>query len=220
MPSSRSCGVSCLNRSIRMLHFFRRKKVTLPPPNDRIERLASKIAELAAKDTEMKTFGASTFGHGHHCRMNPVLPLDELSWFEREFDVQLPQDYADFLTQIGNGGVGPYYGLYSLAESVADDPGHKCRAFLASPFPLTDFFNPCDDDATAPDQELFDDRYICGSIVLSHQGCGYYDRLVITGPQAGQVWSDGRVSDQGITPLNCDFYAWYDRWVTQAIYDL
>jgi hypothetical protein len=188
--------------------------------NERMEGLAAKIAELAAKDTEMKTFGASTYGRGHLYRMHPVLSLAELANFEREYDVQLPKDYADFLTQIGNGGIGPYYGLYSLAESVADDPGHRCRGFLASPFPLTEFFNPHDENNNANDDEFFDDRYISGSIVLSHQGCGYYDRLVITGPQAGQVWSDGRVSDQGIAPLGCDFYTWYDRWLTDALYSL
>lgn len=191
-----------------------------PTRNERIERLAAKIVDLAAKDTEMKTFGASTFGHGHHYQMNSVLSVDELADFEREFDVQLPNDYADFLTQIGNGGIGPYYGLYSLDQAVSDDPGHKCRGFLASSFPLTEFFNPFDVDNDVTDDGLFDDGYICGSIVLSHQGCGYYDRLVITGPQAGQVWSDGRVSDQGIAPLGCDFYTWYDRWVTDAIYKL
>jgi len=203
-----------------VFEFFRRHKVTTSAPNDRMERLAVKIAELAAKDTEMKTFGASTFGQGHQYRMNAVLPVDELASFEREYDVQLPQDYADFLTQIGNGGIGPYYGLYSLAQSVADDPRHKCRGFLASPFPLVEFFNPHDEEENATDDALFDDRYICGSIVLSHEGCGYYDRLIITGPQAGQVWSDGRVSDQGIAPLGCDFYTWYDRWLTDAIADL
>jgi len=185
-----------------------------------MERLAAKIAELAAKDKAMKTFGASTFGHGHHYKMNPVLSVDALAAFEREYDVQFPKDYADFLTQIGNGGIGPYYGLCSLAQSISDYPGHKCRAFLASPFPLTEYFNPRDEDESATDDELFDDPYICGSIVLSHEGCGYYDRLVITGPQKGQVWYDGRVSGQGIAPLRCDFYTWYDCWVTDALFAL
>ena len=148
------------------------------------------------------------------------MSLDDRDYFQREYDVQLPQDYADFLTQIGNGGTGPYYGLCSLAKSVDDYPGHKCRAFLAAPFPLTERFNPCDDDNNKNDDDFFHDRYICGSIVLSHQGCGYYDRLVITGPQAGQVWSDGRVSDQGIAPLGCDFYTWYDRWLSDSISQL
>jgi hypothetical protein len=113
-----------------MFRFLRRNNVTPVPASERMQSLAAKITELVARDTEMKTFGASTF------------------------------------------------------------------------------------------DELFDDRYICGSIVLSHQGCGYYDRLVIIGLQAGNVWSDGRVSDQGIAPLGCDFYMWYDRWLTDAIYDL
>jgi hypothetical protein len=194
--------------------------MTTSGSNERMERLAAKIAELASKDTGMKTFGASIYGHGHHYRMHPLLPVAELADFEREYDVKLPEDYADFLTQLGNGGVGPYYGLYSLAESIADDPRHKCRGFLTSPFPLAEFFNPYGENEDANDDELFDDRYITGSIVLSHQGCGYYDRLVITGPQAGRVWSDGRVSDQGIAPLGCDFYTWYDRWVTDALNEL
>ncbi len=121
-----------------MFPFLRRKNKTLSSPSDRIERLAAKIADLAAKDTGMKTFGAE---RGHQYRMNDVLQIDALSNFEREYDVQLPKDYADFLTYIGNGGIGPYYGLYSLNQSVTDDPGHKCRAFLASPFPLVAFFN-------------------------------------------------------------------------------
>ncbi|XZE36087.1 SMI1/KNR4 family protein [Pirellulaceae bacterium SH501] len=101
-----------------MFQFLRRHKVTTTSAsNERMERLAAKIAELAAKDIEMKTFGASTFGHGHRYRMNPVLPIDDLANFEREYDVRLPKDYADFLTQIGDGGIGPYYGLYSLAQS-------------------------------------------------------------------------------------------------------
>jgi hypothetical protein len=201
---------------------FLRRATTLPTgeSDDRIDRLAAKIGELTSRDTQMDTFGASTYGHGHHYRTNDMLTVDDLANFEREFNIKLPQDYASFLTRIGNGGVGPYYGLYSLNDAVTDDPGHKCRNFLATPFPLTEFFNPFDDDDDATDDDLFDDQYICGSIVLAHQGCGYYDRLVITGPQAGQVWSDGRVSDQGIAPLGCDFYTWYDRWVTDANYNL
>lgn len=185
-----------------------------------MQRLAAKIEELAVKDVEMKTFGASTYGGGHHYRMNPVLPIEDLTNFEREYGVQLPKDYADFLTEIGNGGTGPYYGLCSLDQSVADDPGHRSRGFLATPFPLTAAFNPYDEYENATDDVLFDNQFICGSTVLSHQGCGYYDRLVITGPQAGQVWTDGRVSDQGLAPLGCDFYTWYDGWLTESLNEL
>ncbi len=35
---------------------------------------------------------------------------------EADFNIKLPDDYVYFLTEIGNGGAGPYYGLYSLDE--------------------------------------------------------------------------------------------------------
>ena len=204
-----------------MFRFFRRTTAKQPAVSgDRIDRLAAKIAELAARDKKMTTFGASTHGYGHHYRMKPVISEAEVACFEQEYDVQLPKDYVAFLTRIGNGGIGPYYGLYSLAASVSETAGQKRRSFLSSPFPLTEAFNPFDENKDASDDELFDERHIFGSIVLSHEGCGYYDRLVITGQQAGQVWVDARASDSGILPLNCDFYTWYDRWVTDSIGNL
>jgi hypothetical protein len=135
--------------------------------------------------------------------------------FEAEYAIRLPPDYREFLTIIGNGGAGPYYGLYSLEQAVSDEPHHKSRMCLAEPFPLTEAFNPYSEETS--DDEIFDDRYICGTVVLAHQGCGYYDRLVVTGPQFGQVWSDGRVSDQGLVPCNLDFYKWYDYWLIDSL---
>ena len=37
--------------------------------------------------------------------------------FEEKHNLLLPEEYKFFLTQIGNGGAGPYYGLYSLDEA-------------------------------------------------------------------------------------------------------
>jgi len=186
-----------------------------PEKIDRIGILAEKLRELASQDSEFKVFGASTFGTGHHYRLNPPIDLRDLAAFEAEFTVELPADYRDFLLRVGNGGAGPNYGLYSLDGAVTDAPGHKSRDFLAAPFRLTTAFNPYSEDASHED--LFGDQWICGSVILSHQGCGYFDRLVITGPQRGQVWTDGRVGDQGIFPLQCDFYEWYDHWLADSL---
>ena len=206
-----------------MFDFLRPRKKTsneqIPKPHDRIESLAAKIAELSSRDAEMTTFGSSNYGSGHHYRMREVLSIKELVAFESAFDVQLPRDYAAFLLKIGNGGIGPYYGLYSLSQSLSEDDGDWIREFLTSPFPLTALFNPCEVDDPATQDDPYD-RNLCGSIVLSHHGCGYYDRLVITGPQAGQVWSDFQAADQGIVPLHCDFYEWYDEWLNDSLRNL
>ena len=59
---------------------------------------------------------------------------DSLQNFEKYFRIKLPIDYKNFLTQIGNGGSGPAYGLLPLAdwdiELEIDD-----NNFLATDFP-------------------------------------------------------------------------------------
>lgn len=182
---------------------------------DRILELATRLRELASRDSQLKIFGAAS-GHGY--RLNAVMKPAELTAFETEYAVQLPSDYRDFLLRIGNGGAGPYYGLYSLQAAVSEQPHHKSRAFLAAPFPHTAACNPWSE--MDEDDDDLDDRYMCGSIVLAHQGCGYYDRLVITGPQRGKVWADGRGSGQGLKPLDCDFYGWYHNWLVDSLAEL
>jgi hypothetical protein len=60
-----------------------------------------------------------------------------------------------------------------------------------------------------------------GTIPLSHQGCGYYDLLVVNGPDAGRVWFDDRASDGPISPHVDDagrttFDRWYLTWLERA----
>ncbi|MDQ8705210.1 hypothetical protein RCO28_22315 [Streptomyces sp. LHD-70] len=49
--------------------------------------------------------------------------------------------------------------------------------------------------------------------MLSEQGCGIFDRLVVTGPRAGEVW---RIDPDwgGFVPLATGFRAWYGAWLS------
>ena len=53
------------------------------------------------------------WGHAH--LFNPVLPLEELEAWEELAEAALPEDYRTYLTQLGNGGAGPAYGLFPLS---------------------------------------------------------------------------------------------------------
>lgn len=60
-----------------------------------------------------------------------------------------------------------------------------------------------------------------GTIPLAHQGCGYYDLLVINGPDAGHLWFDGRAADGPISPHidnlgRVTFDRWYMTWLARA----
>ncbi len=73
-------------------------------------RLVNRAREL---DTEYRQFGAEQ----HRYEFNPVIPLSKVRDFEKRHQIRLPQGYVDFLTQVGNGGAGPDYGIYSLEQA-------------------------------------------------------------------------------------------------------
>ena len=57
-----------------------------------------------------KIFGADAHGF----ILNPRLREIEVAAFEEKHRISLPADYRHFITEIGNGGAGPYYGVFPL----------------------------------------------------------------------------------------------------------
>jgi hypothetical protein len=89
----------------------------------------------------------------------------------------------------------PVAGELPLPDDVADHHGFELRPEL--PFPLSaPWFWEGEEDSD-PDDERFDaTRH--GWLPLRHYGCGEYDVIVVTGPQAGHVWT---LTDVGIACL-------------------
>jgi hypothetical protein len=178
-----------------------------------IDEIRQMLDAFRGSDKRFFRFGAST----HKYALNPSLTEEQIQAFEAKNNVRLPEDYRQFLLQLGNGGAGPYYGLYTLEEGLVNqDPD-----FLSRPFPYTSAWQeyPTSEES---DAYIFDDLHIQGTLRLCHEGCGYYNFLVITGAERGSVWIDARVSDQGIGPLShpvtnaprVTFSEWYKTyWV-------
>jgi hypothetical protein len=160
--------------------------------------------------------------------------------------VRLPSDYRRFLTSIGNGGAGPYYGVFPLGEMDATfgglQPWHEKDDFigvLSEPFLLETEWNDLtgmppdellDSDEAEYDRrvEEFEKRYWNASITngampICHEGCAIRIWLVVTGSQAGRLWRDGRTEHTGIKPLRladgniATFAAWYNEWLDQVL---
>ena len=167
-------------------------------------RIAKLRAELAAlplgEDDGQRPLGAPT-GEA------AVLAV------ELAHGIRLPEDYRRFLIEVGDGGPGPSYGLYSLAEAIAERGDGV--------WSLADPFEPpasCRDwvDLRAP-----------GILPVQYEGCSYYAGLVITGPDRGTMWSYVEVEpgwvpfvadliDEHGAPYQlrgsemADYRAWYD----------
>lgn len=160
--------------------------------------------------------------------MGATLSDGVLSNIEAIFGVTFPPDYRAFLQEIGNGGPGPYYGLLPFAKALDYDNRLWGEAVttshLAAPFPHTAMFDPAPAQELAGERmdrgEITDDEFsrivhsaTGGTLGLAHQGCAYYDILVVTGPTRGTVWTDASDTRQGFHPLGIGFLDWYQKWL-------
>lgn len=142
----------------------------------------------------------AVFGSRHHAyRFNAPMSPRQVEEFEAAHGVLLPTAYRRFVTELGNGGAGPYYGVRTLEPKLPE---------LLLPFPFNEATTLPDDDEAAWEAP------ISGAIEFAEYGCGISFLLVVRGELAGQVWVDARY-ETGIYPASDDptkpmtFEAWW-----------
>lgn len=180
---------------------------------------------LAKKDPKFKLFGAEA----HQYRLNPPVRLGTIEAFEKKNRTTLPEDYKYFITKVGDGGAGPYYGVFRFGEH--DDNWDFCKwkdghlvGDMSKPFPHRKAWNlpksfwskRPDLDSAASEEEadrmmedwdkVLEEHYwnqqlMNGAIPICHIGCAYRQWLVIKGKERGFVWQDDRVDEAGVYPL-------------------
>src|SRR5262245_2636332 len=74
---------------------------------DWIKRIIETLRYLELTDRDKTVFGS--WRHGY--RLDSPLSHDEIRKLEEMYELSLPDDYAIFLQEAGNGGAGPGYGL-------------------------------------------------------------------------------------------------------------
>lgn len=122
----------------------------------------------------------------------PPLCEEDVAAFESAQGVRLPEDYRKYLLTIA--GVPPAYSKgYGLHECLGENA--KYGDFLRTPFPHAQHWNEMEC------ADYHDSKQVAGSLLLTHEGCCIYFRLVVTGPMRGTVWEDSRGADCGVFPL-------------------
>lgn len=200
---------------------------------DRLEALRSRIQLLARCDRTRQVFGAAQHRH----TLAPVATAEDVAAFETRFELSLPDDYRAWITQMGNGGAGPYYGLSALAPlerqtlpqhhvvikghdgEVLARAGTGPRAVpdamssTGRPFPLTKPWSPKDGPLPiSPGTSPYD-----GAVHLAEIGCGYFAFLVVKGDKRGEVWADYTAGDGSIAREKEDFLSWVEDWADAAL---
>lgn len=185
-----------------------------------IKNLIKKVAE---KDKNYEIFGAKV----HQYELNETVSLEWVRAFEKQFQVKLPQEYVFFITKVGNGGVGPYYGIdpLSLDEDYVRYYNNLSKPSIYNEDYLqfyndniTLFENKKRYDAQEDDEEAFHekqkqiyDTLENGTLNINNQGCTCDALLVVNGSRAGEIVYIDWELDVDYPPglINMTFLEWY-----------
>lgn len=183
----------------------------------------AKLEELSRLDPEREYFGSK----GHDYRLNPVLTEQAVADLEARHRFSLPPEYRAFVTTIGNGGAGPYYGVFPLGLQSSPrelGPWDEQLGDLSKPFPHTSAWNlppefwaeqPDPPDGTpAEEEDRLNEEWdaklaksywrtdvVNGAIPVTDMGCALGNILIVAGQEAGTIWEDLRADYRGIVPV-------------------
>lgn len=189
-----------------------------------LDRIKNKLEKAMRKDTAFLVFGASS----HKYKVYEVLTAKELADWQAKNQVTLPEPYAQFLMKVGNGGAGPYYGIYSIekATSYTERNAFTTKCVL-HPRMTKEKWNHLieplisDEDISDPEYDAARDRVMGGMLCIGTQGCEYDMYLVLEGKHRGKIiYTAVFYPDHPFFFVYEDnFLDWYERWLDEIILD-
>jgi hypothetical protein len=183
-----------------------------------IKLLVKRAGEV---DKTREVFGASK----HQYKLNPVASMDDIYRFESKYNIKLPEEYVFFLTMVGNGGAGPYYGLYTLENTIIHNEYSDSiskQAFLNKHLTkemwkiMMDKLEESDD---AQYDEIMEQVY-AGLIIIGTQGCTYDNLLMVNGSEEGKiVYIDWNLEPEyGPHFTYMTLLEWYESYFREIIF--
>lgn len=194
------------------------------------EYLTEILNQVQKIDSKYENFGAS----GHKYKLNPPVQASFVHRIEERFGFLLPEDYFRFITEVGDGGAGPDYGIKPFAaflkkgvDAHAERFWEEYRNSLGNPFRPRRMKPDEVDEYAIASREAYDrapDRYyiyekpepydLCdtdGFYVLGTHGCQWDFGLIISGEWRGQVFD---ADNEGAYALVArSFEEFYQNWV-------
>ncbi|MGL5831506.1 MAG: SMI1/KNR4 family protein [Candidatus Altimarinota bacterium] len=200
--------------------------------SERLEKIKAKLEELKKQDKEMMVFGAGDdkfYGTiGHHYELNPVLSEETVAAVEKKLDIKLPEEYRTFIKEVGDGGAGPAWGLFTLEKSYPADEFLKEYPDFCS---MTCSYGDAYAEGIRGQKEK--GAYYMevvegfgGYIKLSDYGHQMTAYMVVGGDeQVGKMWFLDEDGDQvKIAPMmkagedwQVSFLDWYEGWLDDSL---
>lgn len=189
-----------------------------------LDRIKNKLEGALRKDAALLVFGASS----HKYKVNQKLTAKELADWQEKHNVTLPEPYAQFLTKVGNGGAGPYYGMYSIEQATSyTDTNALTTKCVLHPRMRKEEWNHLteslisDEDISDLEYDAARDIVMGGMLCIGTQGCEYDMYLVLDGKHRGKIvyTSDFYPDHPFFFVYEDNFLDWYERWLDEIILD-
>lgn len=189
------------------------------------------IGKTADRDKNHEVFGAGS--HKYH--LNETVSPEWVREFEKRYQVELPEEYVFFLTKVGNGGAGPYYGIVPLSfdnkyENLSKpsiyDAGYlqfrrECVAFSEK---YDETLLEEKDNALYEKYDDICERWEDGVLNINTQGCTYDTLLVVNGYRKGEIVYIDWNLELGYPPVltQMTFLEWYQGFFEEILagYDM
>lgn len=194
------------------------------------EEVIKILRQAQCIDSKFEIFGAST----HRYRLNPPIRASFVRRAEEKYGFVLPEDYFRFITEVGDGGAGPDYGIKPFVNMLMEGKSPRSEKFReAYLYSLAKLFVPrqmmpdeVEDYAIAtieaykrnPDRyfvyEKMDENDLCGTdgfYILGTHGCQWDFGLVLSGEKRGQVFDTDNEGAYGF--ISGSFDEFYQNWL-------
>lgn len=186
------------------------------PKEARKDWILSMLRRADEADPERKVPGARS----HQYRLNPPVGADRLREIQQRFGFTLPEDYFWFLTEIGNGGAGPYQGILPFECDQGADLGRLGEAAVFGPMDSPEEYDAFRRQLSAG--QPAGPALWRGLLTVSRTGSAQDIMLAVTGPQRGRLlFVEPELARPYYSP-DVSFLDWYARWLeeTAAGYDM
>lgn len=173
----------------------------------RAEYIKNLIKTASNLDYNKKIFGSSS----HKYKLNPVLSLEDVKKFENNNNITLPEEYVFFITHVGNGGAGPYYGIIPLNINDIN------KNLSLTPFARNDMTDDEWNNYLEGDYDYTND-FENGVLEICSQGCTFVTWLVLTGNDKGKIiYADLNMDTSKPYFINMGFLEWFEGWFEEII---
>ncbi|MFD3449686.1 SMI1/KNR4 family protein [Microbacteriaceae bacterium 4G12] len=183
--------------------------------NERKEYILNLLNDAKKSDPYFEQFGSRK----HQYKLNPVISEKEIMEAEKKYNFKLPEDYFWFITNVGNGGAGPYYGitpfklddekyLISLGRKTILSPMESEEEYQS----FIEKYDECDDE----EYDRLDEELCQGLLYIGTQGCTLNMNIIMSGENRGKILYGDFDRHRPFFAYGNSFLDWYENWLKET----